>query len=226
MSAPRTCGAKFSSTAELAQATTSTIRGSRIGPPPPPGGSGNSQTASASTTTTTARGSVTAPGNASTNPQGASGQPATAGGGRTGPPTVTQQTATPPKDVPVPQTDEQFAKDRIQELLTAYCAAFEAMDPVAVQKLFPKVNEQALKIQLNTSKYRSVQCKLENPAFQGLDPQAGTARVRTELKQVFEHTILTEKPQKSELIATFDLLRGQDTRSPWLIKAIEFKPKQ
>jgi hypothetical protein len=82
----------------------------------------------------------------------------------------------------------------------------------------------SLTIQLNTSKYKSVQCKFGELKFVSLDPAAGTARVQAELKRVYEHTILTEKPMTSELVADVKLFRS-NLRSPWLIDGMTFKPK-
>ena len=124
----------------------------------------------------------------------------------------------------MPPTDEEFAKARIQDVLKAYCDAFEALDPAAVQRVFPKINMDALKIQLNKSKYKSVQCKFVDPVFVSLDPSAGTATVQAELKRVYEHTILTEKPQTSDQNTVMTLLRS-GPRNPWLIEKASYKEK-
>jgi hypothetical protein len=62
--------------------------------------------------------------------------------------------------------------------------------------------------------------------YVSLDPSAGTAKVQAEMKTISEHTILTEKPQVSELIALMTLRRSE-LRSPWLIDTARFsmKPK-
>jgi hypothetical protein len=125
--------------------------------------------------------------------------------------------------VPPVITDEAFAKGKIQELLKQYCDALEAMDPAAVQRVYPSAPMDALKIQLNTSKYKSVQCKFGDPMFVSLDTSAGTAKLQAELKRVYEHTILT-KPETVELIAVMTLFRS-DLRSPWLIGTMTYKPK-
>ena len=127
--------------------------------------------------------------------------------------------------MPVPPTPEEYAKGQIQELLKAYCAAYEAMNPEAVQRLYPKVNMAALKIQLNRSKYRSVQCKVgDKVEYLALDAPGGKARIQAEVKRVFEHTIFTEKPQKDEMVATLNLVRPGD-RTPWQIELAEIRPK-
>jgi hypothetical protein len=97
------------------------------------------------------------------------------------------------------------------------------MDPAAVQRVYPSAPMDALKIQLNTSKYKSVQCKFGDPMFVSLDTSAGTAKLQAELKRVYEHTILT-KPETVELIAVMTLFRS-DLRSPWLIGTMTYKPK-
>jgi predicted Ser/Thr protein kinase len=132
----------------------------------------------------------------------------------------------PPQPVPPPITDEAFAKGKIQGVLKDFCDAFEAMDPAAVQRVYPKVDMNAMKIQLNKSKYTAVHCKFGDPVYVSLDPSAGTAKVQAEMKTISEHTILTEKPQVSELVAKM-MLRRSELRSPWLIDTARFsmKPK-
>ena len=129
-----------------------------------------------------------------------------------------------PRNPRRPPTDEEFAKGKIQETLKAYCDAEEALDPSAIQRSYPKVNMEALKVQLNASKYRSVQCKFGDPVFVSLDAAGGKAKVQAPLKRVYEHTILTEKPQTDELIATIMFVRP-GPRSPWQIDAATYKPK-
>jgi len=132
----------------------------------------------------------------------------------------------PQPETPVasPISDEAFAKGKIQELVKEYCDAFEAIDPARVQRVYPRIPMDSLTIQLNTSKYKAVQCKFGELKFVALDPAAGTARVQAELKRIYEHTILTEKPVTSELIADIKLVRS-NLRSPWLIDEMTFKAK-
>ena len=47
----------------------------------------------------------------------------------------------------------------------------------------------ALRIQLNKSKYKSVQCKFSDPEFVSLDPAAGIGKVQAEVKRIYEHTV-------------------------------------
>jgi hypothetical protein len=137
---------------------------------------------------------------------------------------VVDPTQAAAKPVPPPQTDEEFAKDRIQEMMKAYCDAHEALDPDAVQKIYPRVNMNGLKQQLNTSKYRSVQCKFGEPlVYASLDAAAGKAVIKVPLKQTFFHTILTEKPDVSELMATMTLSRS-GPRTPWLVEDLKYAP--
>ena len=82
----------------------------------------------------------------------------------------------------------------------------------------------ALKVQLNKSKYKSVQCKFGEPlVFVSLDAVAGKAVIKVPLKQTYEHTILTEKPMVNELIATMTLSRS-GPRTPWLIEDVKYTP--
>jgi serine/threonine protein kinase len=130
------------------------------------------------------------------------------------------------KDKPVvpPPSDEEYAKGRIQEVLKEYCDAQEALDPDAVQRVFPTVNIAALRLQLNSSKYKSVQCKFADPIFLSLDASAGKAKVQAAVKRVYEHTAVKSKPETDEMTAVMTLSRSGQ-RNPWLIDAMQFKPK-
>jgi hypothetical protein len=127
------------------------------------------------------------------------------------------------KPVVAPPTDEEFAKGKILEMLKEYCAAEEALDPAGVQKIYPKVNMNALNQQLNKSKYTSVQCTFGEAVFASLDAPAGKARIKAPLKIVYHHTILTEKPMVNELIADLTLVRA-GPRDPWQIADARFAP--
>jgi serine/threonine-protein kinase len=209
MKAPRTCSARFSPT-EIVSA-----------PPPPPitgprGGSrrGNPQPSTEPPDSRPQTGG-SRPTSASTSPQ--------TGSTSSDRPTPKVDPSTVGQPPPPPPTDEAYAKGKIQEVLKAYCAAYEAMAPDKVQLVYPKVDMNTLKMQLNKSKYKSVTCKFGDPVFVSLDPVTGNAKVQAELKTVFEHTI-QEKPQASESIGDITLLRSA-LRSPWLIDTATFKPK-
>ncbi len=122
-----------------------------------------------------------------------------------------------------PPTDEQFAKGKIQELFQEWCSAYEAIDPEAVRRVYPKVDMAALTIQLNKSKYSSVQCKFSEPVFLSLDAAGGTAKIQTDVKRIYEHTI-QQKPQTSEVAATMTLSRSA-LRSQWQIDTATYKEK-
>ena len=49
------------------------------------------------------------------------------------------------KPVVPPQSDEEFAKGKIQEMLKSYCAAEEALDPGRESEDLPAVNMGALR---------------------------------------------------------------------------------
>ena len=83
----------------------------------------------------------------------------------------------------------------------------------------------ALKVQLNKSKYRSVQCKFGEPVFVSLDAAAGKAKIQVPLKHVYEHTILTEKPQTDELMATMTLVRLGPENARGRLRTAKYKPK-
>jgi hypothetical protein len=205
MTSPRTCGATFSLTSEVSAAP----------PPKTPaprgrGGSAPPTVAQAQPPQPVAPAPPVPAPPSSTRPAGR------------GP--VVDPTQGETKPVPVPQTDEEFAKSRIQEMMKAYCDAHEALDPDAVQKIYPRVNMNALKQQLNKSKYRSVQCKFGEPlVYASLDAAAGKAVIKVPLKQTFFHTILTEKPDVSELMATMTLNRS-GLRTQWLVEDIKYAP--
>ena len=120
------------------------------------------------------------------------------------------------------ETDEDFAKRSIQEVLKAYCNALEALDPDAVKRVQPKVDIESVRKQLNSSRYKSVQCKFGDPKFGALDASAGTAKVQAELKRVYDYTIL--KPETLEHIVEMALSRP-GPRGSWQIDKMDFKPK-
>jgi len=139
------------------------------------------------------------------------------GGGQVGAPVA------PTKEVPVPISAEEFAKGKIQELLKEYCAAYEAIDPSAVQRLFPTVDMATLQLQLSSSKYKSVECKFADPVFLSLNAVAGSAKIRADVKRVYEHTAV-KKIETAELTADMTLSRPGE-RSRWQIDAVSYKPK-
>jgi TIR domain/Divergent InlB B-repeat domain len=149
-------------------------------------------------------------------------------GGRPG--STPSPSATPPASptggnaaVLVPLTDEESSKTKIQDTLKEYCAAQEALDPAAVQRVYPKVDMNALGIQLNKSKYKSLTCKFSDPIFLTLDAAAGTATVQTELRRVFEQAAVIAT-ESSETTAVMTLSRPSP-RSPWFIETVTFKKK-
>jgi hypothetical protein len=206
MTVPRTCSATFSPTAEVSVPPPIKPSRAALAHQPPAGAA--AAPAVPVPAATAARAAAPLPLTVPIKPQ-VIVDPSTAGA---------QKPAAPPP------TDEEFAKGKIQETLKAYCDAEEALDPAAIQRLYPKVNMEALKVQLNASKYRSVQCKFGDPVFVSLDAPGGKAKVQAPLKRIYEHTILTEKPQTDELIATITLVRP-GPRSPWQIDAATYKPK-
>jgi hypothetical protein len=81
----------------------------------------------------------------------------------------------------------------------------------------------SLQIQLNRSKYKSVQCKFADPVFLALDSSAGTAKVQADFTRVFEHTAVKET-QVDETTGLMTLARPS-ARSPWVIDTVTYKPK-
>jgi hypothetical protein len=202
MTGPRTCGATFSPTA-VASAN----------PPPRP--------APTPVTRPDRSGGTPAAGGAPPRPTTA---PPALPPANPSPSGVIAVTPVPDqKEVSPPQSPEAFAKDRIQELLKEYCHAYEALDPAAVQRVFPTVDMAVLQIQLNPSKYKSVTCKFAEPVFLALNAIAGTAKVQADVKRVFEHTAV-KKVDESELSAQMTLSRPGD-RIRWQIDAVTYKTK-
>jgi hypothetical protein len=131
---------------------------------------------------------------------------------------------TPPGEVKPPISDEDYAKNAVKDVLTEYCAAYHALDPDAVQRVYPKVNMAALKLQLNKSRYKSVECTVKEPKYDSLDTANGKAKTQVEIKHVFEHTALGDKPEVKEYIATISFTRASQ-RGKWFIDAAEYRPK-
>jgi serine/threonine-protein kinase len=148
----------------------------------------------------------------------------TTAGSPVGTPTRTEVPLAQAGDAKPPVSDEQYAKDRIQELLKAYCDAYDALDPLAVQRLYPTVDLEQLRNQLNRTQYKSVDCKLGALTYVSLDAAGGKANVKAEVKRVFTHTALNQKPEAQELIADLTLVR-RELRGPWLIDKVSYSEK-
>ena len=199
MIGPRTCSATFSLTSEVSKAPP-------IKAPPP-----------VKTPVVAQPGS---PATAQQSPPDAAAPPQSARRASPPPPVV----GVGDKPAAPPPTPEEFAKGKIQETLKSYCAAYEAMNPAAVQQLYPKVNMRTLKEELNRSKFRSVRCTFGDVVFTSIDPESGKATVEAPVKHVFEHTSLTEKPTPQELDATITLVR-LGPRAQWQIEEASYRPK-
>jgi hypothetical protein len=224
MTGPRTCGATFSPTAQVSSipvlrddiargrkggTVTTTVppnaRGGVVPQPQPPEPGQSAQSGATG---------------ASTGQTGATGQPPT---------TVTQPSKVnivpPPTVAPVPvvppPTDEEFAKVQIQDVLKAFCAGYEALDPKAVKVVQPKADLDALQRQMK--QYKSAECKFAEPKFPALDPKAGNAKVEAELKRGYVF-VGSAKPENYEQIATMTLVRP-GPRTPWVIDTVAYKPK-
>jgi serine/threonine-protein kinase len=199
MIGPRTCSATFSLTSEVSKPAP-------IKPSPPVRNAG------------AAPAGLPAP-----SPQSPPDVTAPVQSGRRGNPPA-PAVAVGDKPAPPPQTPEEFAKGKIQETLTSYCAAQQAMDPDGVQRVYPSVNMKGLKMELNRSKYRSITCKFSDIVFTSIDPEAGKATVQASVKHVYEHTSLTEKPTPDERDATIKLMRP-GPRAQWQIEEAKYTPK-
>jgi serine/threonine protein kinase len=215
MNGPRTCGATFSPTDSL-----------KPGKEPPPQrptqvarvGSTTPPTQTAPPQTPVGQGVRGTPSTRPTDTPPPTPQPPVA----TQPPGQAPQT--PPGEVKPPISDEDYAKNAVKDVLNQYCAAYQALDPDAVQRVYPKAPMAALKLQLNKSRYKSVQCTLKEPKYDALDAAAGTAKTQVEIKHVFEHTALGDKPEVREYIATISFSRASQ-RGKWFIDAAEYRVK-
>lgn len=127
-----------------------------------------------------------------------------------------------PKETVRPPTDDEDAKARVQDRLKELCAAWEALDPDAVQRVDPKVDINSLRRQLTRSKYKSVQCKFGDPKFLAVDGAGGTVKVEAELKRTYDHTVTGI--EVSEQIVTMTFIRSK-RESPWFMDAVTYKPK-
>jgi hypothetical protein len=118
---------------------------------------------------------------------------------------------------------ENHAKNEIQGLLKEYCAAFGAMDPLRIRKIFPSTDVSVLREQYR--QYKSMKCATTPPEFVQLDADTGSAQVKVELKQTLEMKS-GGAPKIYETIASFKLLRPE-RRSSWFIGTMnhETKPK-
>ncbi|MEP7306574.1 MAG: protein kinase [Acidobacteriota bacterium] len=214
MTSPRTCGARFVPAAIAAEPPAAPAAVARRAPgrPPPPSPANDAPPPVGDR--------PSSPGGPGAAVRGNSGGVG-GGGGRAADAQTTR--IDPAATVAPPPTPTEFAKGKILDVLKKYCDAHEAIDPVAVQRVYPDINMQALRNQLNTSRYKSVECKFAAPEFKGLDPEKGSAEVRAELTRVYVYTAAAE-PKTDEQIATLKLNRPKDGND-WLISTIEFRPK-
>jgi len=144
------------------------------------------------------------------------------------PPTIPgiQPPQPPQKDVKPPKTAEEFARDRIGQLIADWCAGYTKLDVSAVQRQFPKIDVAALTRHFDQLASMKMECTSDEKAYTALDANAGTATVVVQVKQVFVNKRSAPKKDTKELIATMTLQRDQ-TRDQWYIDAIgwEEKPK-
>jgi hypothetical protein len=221
MNAPRTCSATFQPTDSLKPGKPLPDKiagGTTVKPPPPPPPTPPTGGTTTGTATPAGRGGPRGPDQPPATPLPPVAPPVQ--GGTTVPP----PTGTPAAEVKAPISDEDYAKGVVKDVLKEYCAAYEALDIDAVQRVFPKVNMTTLKLQLNKSKYKSVQCKFAEPKFDALDAAAGTAKVQVDCKRVFEHTALGEKPEVFEYITTVSFSRASQ-RGRWVIEKADYREK-
>jgi hypothetical protein len=215
MSGPRTCGATFS--------PTDSLKPGKEPPPVRPTGIARGGTPQPPNPTTT-------PTPTPTGPRGGTGsQRPTDVATVTPPPPIqppatTQQPPKTPEEVKPPISDEEYAKNAVKQVLAEYCDAYHALDPDAVQRVYPKVNMTTLRLQLNRSRYKSVECTLKEPKYDALDAANGKAKAQVEIKHVFEHTALGDKPEVREYIATISFYRASQ-RGKWFIDAAEYRVK-
>jgi len=117
-------------------------------------------------------------------------------------------------------------KGKIKEVLNEYCKAIEALDPVGIQKQWPSADIKSFRVQLSKAKFNSAECKFADPVFELVDPSGGKVKLHVDLKETFFHTFQDGgKAEKADL--TLDMAFSQaNTRSPWHIDTILFKPKK
>jgi hypothetical protein len=123
-----------------------------------------------------------------------------------------------------PISEEGYANNAVKDVLRQYCAAYEAQDPDAVQRVYPKAEMSSLRRQLDRSRYKSIACAFGTPKFEALDIAGGTARIHVDIKHVLERTTVGSKPEVLEYVATVSLSRASQ-RGRWFIDTAEFQAK-
>jgi serine/threonine protein kinase len=141
------------------------------------------------------------------------------------PPAPTVVPMPPAGQVPPPIGDEDYAKNAVKAALNDLCRGYEELSPEAVQQVFPTVNIASLRLALDKSQFKSVSCTFAEPTFQALDPVAGTAKIRVEVKHVFEHVGVSSTPDVRDLIADMTLSRASQ-RGRWFVERAEYRPKR
>ena len=155
--------------------------------------------------------------------------PPTSSAGPSSQTTVGPAPPTPPptKEGPVApvETAEEHDKKAIQQLVTQYCQEYETLQPARIQKVYPNVQQGALKEQFR--QYKSLQCSVAAPPeFMRLDSgEAGLAQVKFGMKQVVQMRS-GGAPQTVETIVTMTMTR-MSYKSTWLIDRVDYvsKPK-
>jgi hypothetical protein len=127
----------------------------------------------------------------------------------------------PPRPI---DSEETHARKEIESLVSAYCAALQAMDPAAILRMMPRASPDA--VQKRLAGYKSLKCTVTLPAeFDRIDIDAagsGRAQLRFRMSQEY---VLREGPRlSSDTIARVTASR-RDRTSPWVIDSLVHEPR-
>lgn len=223
MAGPRTCGATFVGGrpgplgSGTALATPSTGSGG-------PGGNRSTGGRPAGT----GGGGLGTGGGLGSAPVGVTGSSAVAGpsgggptSGATSPPLVAASAEDPDKPVRAVITREAASRALIAETLEKYLAAYGKLDYQELQSVFPTAPRN-IRVQLD--QYRSLEYSFGGPPrFLKFDPDAGSALIELDFKQVFKPKVGGEQPPNEGRV-TFQLHRLHN--DDWVIDSALFKGKK
>ena len=126
----------------------------------------------------------------------------------------------PPKAAD-PTPPEVTAKEKIQDLLAEYCAAYDKLALEALRLVYPKA-PNILRDQFR--QYKTMQCTFTGPPeYKELDAINGTAKLEVGVKQAYELRVGGEKT--SNVVATM-ILNRPEGRGPWVIEDAQIKAKK
>jgi hypothetical protein len=162
--------------------------------------------------------------------------PENPGAGRSSPPTVDRIPANPARLQPPPDrggapvspivaaaqlraTPAQHAE--VLDLFEEYRTGMEALDPAAIQRIFPTINTASLENQFRQYK-RMTWMIARAPEFTQLDPNGRTAQVQLQVTTTFE--MMSGGPEVTVKMAAAATLSRDSAASRWRIDDMTFSP--